>query len=116
MLLRATAALTALVMLATAVLAQEPARLDRHGDPLPPGAVARLGTSRLRYTFADPHVEFLSDGKSLAVGRQGEGVRLWDVVTGKLLAQLDTPTASERIAVAPDGRWVAAVSGTGVIL
>jgi RNA polymerase sigma factor (sigma-70 family) len=56
------------------------ARLDRTGDPLPAGAVARLGTVRFR-TWAD-RVAFLPGDRVLAtVGR--EVISFWDVGTGK---------------------------------
>jgi WD40 repeat protein len=111
--------LTVFILFAATAVAQPPepaARLDRHGDPLPPGAIARLGTMRLRYTFGAPGLEFLSDGKALVTGRKGEGFRLWDVAAGKLLARLNVPLVSERIAVAPDGRWVAGVRQNSIIL
>lgn len=58
-------------------------RTDLYGDPLPPGAVARLGTMRLRHARAD--VVFSKDGKHLiSCGCDGE-LRVWDVATGKLL-------------------------------
>lgn len=61
----------------------ESARTDLYGDPLPPGAVARLGTMRLRHARAD--VVFSKDGKQLiSCGCDGE-LRGWDVATGKLL-------------------------------
>ncbi|HYV38175.1 MAG TPA: WD40 repeat domain-containing protein [Gemmataceae bacterium] len=60
-------------------------RVDAYGDPLPEGAVARLGTNRWR-TWDSPLV-YSPDGKIvLAAGRQ---TRVFDAVTGKLLRIFD---------------------------
>ena len=57
-------------------------KFDRYGDPLPTGATARLGTSRLRAGCDSLH--FLADGKSL-IGVATDLLRLWDANDGRLL-------------------------------
>ncbi len=63
-------------------------RRDRHGDPLPPGAVARLGTRRFRVdAYEVDHLAFAPDGKTIAVvSSKAEGPNalcLIDATTGK---------------------------------
>jgi RNA polymerase sigma factor (sigma-70 family) len=86
------------------------AHTDRYGDPLPPGALVRLGTVRLRHGPGVYSVAFAPDGKTLA-STGGDGrVRLWDPATGKEVRQLDRrPQHEATFAVfAPDGKTLAA--------
>ena len=60
-------------------------RLDGRGDPLPPGALARLGTQRWR--IGESPLLFTSDGRrAIAVGYR---LRLIDVTTGNRLRTFD---------------------------
>jgi WD40 repeat protein len=81
-----------------------------YGDPLPPGAVARLGTVRLRIPYFNSAMFFSADGKTLVTGGgdtfdlfRGQGwrgtrkqitsaVRFWDATTGKLLRHFNAET------------------------
>jgi WD40 repeat protein len=59
------------------------ARVDLYGDALPDGAVARMGTVRLRHGRPVVLVTFLADGKLiLSVGMDGTACQ-WDAATGK---------------------------------
>lgn len=60
---------------------QEQPRFDKYGDPLPAGAVRRLGTVRLRQEYVND-MAFMPDGKSLVVNSSDRVVQ-WDVTTGK---------------------------------
>src|SRR4051812_8716301 len=62
--------------------------VDNQGDPLPPGAVARFGTVRLRRDDTVEALAFLADGKILAGGSHSSSIRLWDVATGKEVREL----------------------------
>jgi WD40 repeat protein len=58
---------------------------DLYGDPLPPGAVARLGTIRFRRQDSIQNVGFLPDGRTLVFITPKDGLRHYDARTGKLL-------------------------------
>src|SRR5262245_26931370 len=76
------AVVVALCSVCSAALAlPRPPVTDRHGDPLPPGAVARLGTARLRAVCESIH--FSADGKTL-IGVDGRLIRIWDAADGSL--------------------------------
>jgi RNA polymerase sigma factor (sigma-70 family) len=58
---------------------------DQYGDPLPAGALARLGTVRLRHPGGIWSLAFSADGKTVVSGGNDATARLWDVATGKEL-------------------------------
>lgn len=71
---------------------------DLFGDPLPKGAVARLGTARLQGRGA----AYSADGKTLAL-LGPRGATLWSAESGKLLTTL--PDALGTVArFPPDGK------------
>jgi RNA polymerase sigma factor (sigma-70 family) len=85
-------------------------RLDLYGDPLPEGAVMRLGTIQRRAVGARLAVS--ADGRSIIGVRGGSTLCAWDADTGKrrpavklLTDDLDVPELSR------DGRLVAAHAG-----
>ena len=118
----------AATVLASAARAQPSAqpRTDSLGDPLPPGAVARLGTLRLKHNresttkIIDPlmagddyslinKVAFTPDGKKFA-SLGNRVLRLWETATGKQLrGPWDASTHDcDAMAFSPDGTLMAA--------
>jgi WD40 repeat protein/beta-lactamase regulating signal transducer with metallopeptidase domain len=65
---------------------------DLYGDPLPTGAIVRLGTTRLRHSGYLLSVTFSPDGQTLAtVGNLDPEIRLWEVSTGRLIRAFRAP-------------------------
>jgi WD40 repeat protein len=71
------------------------ARADAHGDPLPDGAVTRLGT--LRFNHGERlHALFFSPNGKILISEGRGAIRLWDAATGKEQSHLPTgPLASD---------------------
>jgi RNA polymerase sigma factor (sigma-70 family) len=82
-------------------------RTDQFGDPLPPGALARMGTGRFRHGGYIDRVAYAPDGKSV-ISTGFDDVCVWDASTGKEIRHLQGFTArGAAFALAPDGKTVA---------
>jgi RNA polymerase sigma factor (sigma-70 family) len=94
---------------------KEAAGVDRHGDSLPPGALARFGTLRLVQGGRAHHMALSSDGKLLAAGDEHGRVRVWDTVSGKELRTFECKEFIGAVAFVPAraGLRVAAGTNTG---
>src|SRR5262249_2474450 len=93
---------------ATGPVAEGPkSKTDLHGDPLPEGAVMRLGTLERRAVGAK--LAMSADGKSIIGVRAGKYVHAWDAATGKLreTRELSADDAWWRFWLSDDGHWLA---------
>jgi WD40 repeat protein len=91
-------------------------RLDAAGDPLPAGAIARLGTIRFRHGCAIEAIAFSADGKTVASAANDGSIVLHDTSTGKRLRSFKpettgTASGSGVVAFAPDDRALTASGG-----
>ena len=82
-------------------------RTDRHGDPLPKGALARLGTVRWRHGFMVEDLAYSPDGRRIAVAGLGRDITLWDANSGKEIYQVVKGGASLSLAFSPDAKILA---------
>src|SRR5262249_33051163 len=81
---------------------------DRNGDPLPKGAICRLGTARLKHAGPGYCVCYSPNGRILASGGDDKLVRLWNAETGKELQVCAGHTeAVLRLAFSPDSATLA---------
>lgn len=89
--------------------AGNPPRLDANGEPLPPGAMSRIGTVRFRHEAAVQVIEFSPDGRTVysACGVPKRFVRAWSVADGRELRRFGGESMIGAIAVSPDGRLLA---------
>jgi WD40 repeat protein/beta-lactamase regulating signal transducer with metallopeptidase domain len=74
---------------------------DAHGDPLPAGATARLGTTRWRQGANITYLAYGADDKTLITAGQDGTVRLWDLTTGQEIRRFARPAPAGRPAPQP---------------
>jgi RNA polymerase sigma factor (sigma-70 family) len=90
---------------------KSPVRTDGFGDPLPVGALRRLGTLRFRQGGGQINALLLSaDGKTLVSNTYygSRTVCVWDAATGRLLYSLPGHYEENRaLALSPDGKTLA---------
>jgi WD40 repeat protein len=85
--------------------------VDSVGDPLPEGAITRLGSVRLFHPGGVMAVAFAPDGKTLVSGGRDTKVHLWDPLTGKELGRLEGKGGwVGAVAFAPDGKTLVSAS------
>jgi WD40 repeat protein len=91
--------------------------LDPYGDRLPAGALARLGTVRLRHGTQTLCTVFTRDGTTALTSDALGTVVYWDVRTGRAVRRLQVSRGAVHVlAVSPDGKTLAAGAGNEISL
>ena len=93
-------------------------RTDRYGDPLPEGALLRLGTERFRQGSYIYGIALTPDGKSVVSVGGNTAVHVWDVATGRDQRRFERPLTFGPLsgaAISPDGHILAVGGESGVL-
>lgn len=108
--------MTRVLLAISLLLLQEPkARVDLAGDPLPEGAISRLGTRRWRTPGRVWSLAFGKDGRTLLVGA-GTTLLLWDVEKNQRIRSFQGHRGVVgSIALLPDGGRAITASGDGTM-
>jgi WD40 repeat protein len=88
------------------VSAKSETRVDLYGDPLPSGAIARIGSIRLRHAALSDLI-YLSDGKTILSAGGDRILRYWDIATGKPVRTTNlqgTSGPGTCVTLSPDGK------------
>jgi WD40 repeat protein len=93
---------------------QRPKLDEGTDDPLPAGAVARLGTLRFRHGDSIHDIALGADGKTI-VSAAGKIVHVWDLATGKERGRVAFEVPVPCIACSVDGKLLAAGCEDGTI-
>src|SRR5262245_42816634 len=95
---------------------KRPQGVDAFGDPLPRGAILRLGTTRFR-SLGPTYAAALSPDGKLAVTASDDHLFFWDTATGKELRRSHNPGAGGvfSLSFTPDGKRLCAGSTGGPV-
>ena len=89
------------------------AKLDRHGDPLPPGAVLRLGTVKYRQDSRIDRIAYTTDGKHFVTDGEDSVLRVWDASAGRVVRRIDPGVGVlEDFGLPSTGKFVMAIGTT----
>src|SRR5262249_4821175 len=94
----------------------EPGRPDLQDAPLPPAALARLGTLRFRHIKPVQMLAFAPDGRALFSSDNQGKVFLWEVNTGRELRRWDLAHVLTATALSPDGKRLAAGAPAALVV
>jgi len=72
----------------TTARADTPAPSAPTHDALPDGAVARLGTARLKHPPFVSALAYAPDGRTIVTSAGNSPVRVWDAATGRLVGTI----------------------------
>ncbi len=79
---------------------------DQHGEPLPAGAIGRLGTKNFRHQHTVRAIAVSPDGSRIATASWDGTFRVWNAATGRELRRFGQAGGSAA-AFSPDGKLVA---------
>ena len=88
---------------------------DPPGESLPAGAVARLGSVRLRHGGPVKAIVFSPDGKWFATASADGTARVWEAETGKETARLPHEGEVRALVMTPDGRHIATAGADRIV-
>src|SRR5262245_9393613 len=73
----------------------KPAKLDAYGQPLPDGAIARLGNLKFGLLGSPMAVAWSPDGKKFSAASNGEPrLLIWEYPSGRVLKELKLPNVT----------------------
>jgi WD40 repeat protein len=79
------------------------ARIDGLGDPLPPGALRRFGTVRLRHGGPVRGLAVTPDGAGVVSASEDSSVSVWNAATGEERLRFPLGAKPSALALSPDG-------------
>jgi WD40 repeat protein len=90
--------------------------VDAFGDALPDGAVARLGSTRLRHVNGVLALAFSQDGQMLASAGNDSWLKIWDADTGRQLMALNTQNIRFNfLSFSPDSKVLVATNAINAL-